>query len=92
MDHSATYIWDDIKAAANLANHGVEFAAITGFDWTTALIADDIRFDYSERRQIALGLIGTRVHVCVFTDRATTRRIISLRKANRRETRTFIGA
>lgn len=92
MEHTGTYDWDETKAAANLANHGVEFSAITGFDWATALIADDTRFDYNERRQIALGLIGTRVHVCVFTDRADTCRIISLRKANRRETRQFTGA
>lgn len=45
MGHSATYIWDETKAVANVTNHGVEFAAITGIDWTTALIANDTRFD-----------------------------------------------
>lgn len=33
------------------------------------------------------GLIGNRVHFVAFVDRADTRRIISLRKANVRETR-----
>ena len=85
-----TYEWDEAKREANLANHGVDFPAIKGFDWSNALIAPDNRRDYGEPRQIALGLIGERVHVCVYTDRATARRIISLRKANRRETMKYL--
>lgn len=86
-----TYDWDAEKAEINQAQHGVAFEAVFSFDWSTALIADDNRREYGERRQIALGLIGLRVHVCVFTDRLAVRRIISLRKANRRETKMFIG-
>ncbi|WP_392663431.1 BrnT family toxin [Amaricoccus sp. B4] len=83
MTSAAKYIWDEAKRAANFANHG--------FDWTGAAIVEDTRHDYGERRQIALGVIGDRLHVCVFTDRGTSRRIISLRKANRREVRAFNG-
>lgn len=91
MMNTRTYEWNADKAETNKANHGVAFEAIEGFDWETALIADDNRRDYGETRQIALGLIGQRVHVCVFTVRVTVYRIISLRKANRRETKMFIG-
>ena len=44
--------WDDNKRAANLAKHGVDFAAVEGFDWETALTAVDDRRDYGEDRFI----------------------------------------
>lgn len=34
--------------------------------------------------------MGTRLHNVVFTDRANTRRIISLRKANKREVQNYV--
>jgi uncharacterized DUF497 family protein len=54
------------------------------FDGTERISRDD-RFVYGETRLIARGLINGRLFVCVFTDRGKARRIISLRKANRRE-------
>ncbi|PCJ43904.1 MAG: hypothetical protein COA81_03425 [Alphaproteobacteria bacterium] len=45
----------------------------------------DGRADYGEIRKIAYGYINGRECVCVFTERKKARRIISLRKANRRE-------
>lgn len=90
ISSGVAYDWDEAKRAANFARHGVDFTAIAGFEWTTALIAADTRRDYGESRFIALGLIGDRVHVCVYTDRGRTRRIISLRKANRRETLRYM--
>jgi uncharacterized DUF497 family protein len=36
-------------------------------------------------RRIAFGQIGGRLFVCVYADRNGDRRVISLRKANRRE-------
>lgn len=83
------YEWNSDKAAANLAKHGVAFEAIHGFDWDTALIARDIR-DFGEVRMKALGLIERRVHFVAYTDRSGCRRIISLRKANPRETRRYM--
>jgi len=47
--------WDEAKRAANLAKHGVDFAVATGFDWDGALVVEDTRFDYGERRYQALG-------------------------------------
>lgn len=90
MSGKAAYDWDEAKRAANIARHGVDFIAIAGFDWDHALVAADTRQDYGEARFIALGLIGDRVHVCIYTDRGRTRRIISLRKANRRETIRYL--
>ena len=45
----------------------------------------DVRRNYGERRIVAYGLIRGRLHVCVYTLRNDAYRIISLRKANRRE-------
>jgi uncharacterized DUF497 family protein len=81
-----TFEWDEAKAAANLALHGVAFDAARDLDWSSSVVLADDRRDYGEDRFIALGLIAARVHVCVYTVRAGHIRIISLRKANRRET------
>lgn len=52
------------------------------FEWGTALIE---RSDRQEVRYVATGYIGDRLHKVVFTERHDVIRIISLRKANRRE-------
>lgn len=54
------YDWDDAKAAANFAKHGVEFESVSRFEWSTALVLADER--HQEPRYRALGLIGTRLH------------------------------
>ena len=77
--------WDEAKRAANLAKHGVDFTAAAAFDWDSALVVEDTRFDYGEPRYQALGFIGQRLHMLVFTRIPDGFRIISLRKANNRE-------
>ncbi|MGK9171168.1 BrnT family toxin [Inquilinus limosus] len=84
------YIWDEAKAINNLAKHGVAFEAVYDFDWDTAYLVEDSRFDYGEQRSIAFGLIGEDLHVLVYTVRDDLVRVISLRRANRRE-RTLYG-
>lgn len=81
------YDWDIDKAEANLAKHSVPFEEVYGFRWETAIEREDRRYDYGERRMQALGKIGDRDHVLIYTLRGDTIRIISLRKANKRETR-----
>ena len=82
---SGLYDFSSAKEALNQAKHGVAFAAAEGFDWSTALVAEDLRKDYGEQRFVALGKIGRRVHVLVFTPRGKKVWLISLRKANARE-------
>ncbi len=79
------YEWDEKKRQQNVAKHGVDFGAIAGFDWKNAVIVPDQRRIYGEARFVALGKIGNRLHICVYTQRNGIRRIISLRKANNRE-------
>ena len=50
---------------------------------------EGIRKSYGELRHVAIGYIHGRLHVLVFTKRGQTVRVISLRKANKREERAY---
>lgn len=73
------------KCQRNVEGRGLSFDLVRDFEWHSALIAEDVRRDYGERRYLALGYIGERMHALVFTPRGTAVHVISLRKANRRE-------
>ncbi len=79
------YEWDENKRVANLAKHDVDFIDAEHFDWSSAMEASDDRFNYSEERWVALGFIGNRLLVLTYTVRDENVRLISLRKANKRE-------
>ncbi len=82
-------VFDLSKDAANRVKHGVSLAlAEVVFDGPHICVNDD-RFDYGEVRQVAFGLIDGRLFVCVFVDRGSTRRVISLRKSNSREVKRY---
>jgi uncharacterized protein len=83
------YEWDEAKRVENLAKHGIDFLALARFDWETHVMFADLRRGYGEPRFLAYGPIDGRLHALVFTRRGETRRIISLRKANRREQAAF---
>lgn len=79
------YEWDETKARANLVKHKIDFSEVIDFDWETAIETYDDRADYGEERWIALGLIGDKLCVLIYTLRSDKIRVISLRKANKRE-------
>jgi uncharacterized DUF497 family protein len=79
------YEWNEIKRKTNLSKHGVDFAAVESFVWEEALVIQDNRKDYGEERFLAFGPIGDRLHCLAFSVRGENIRIISLRKAKRRE-------
>ncbi|MBN4667222.1 BrnT family toxin [Pandoraea nosoerga] len=81
--------FDPTKDQSNREKHGLSLALAEAFEFETALIEIDDRRDYAEERFVALGLIDTRVHVMVFTVRGEAIRVISLRKANRREVKRY---
>jgi len=58
-------------------------------DWQQAVIVEDTRKDYGERRFRAFGMIGERLFAVVFTPRADVMHIISFRKANKREVKQY---
>jgi uncharacterized DUF497 family protein len=80
---------DIAKNIRNIADHGMPLTVAFGFEIETAKIEANDRRDYGETRYQALGIIGGRVHMLVFTMRGDKRRVISLRKANKRELRAY---
>jgi uncharacterized DUF497 family protein len=68
---------------------GLPFGHVQDFGWSTALVVEDDRFDYGERRYRAMGYIGDRLHVVVFTPRGDAVHVISFRKANKREVKSY---
>jgi hypothetical protein len=81
--------FDPAKSEQNVRERGLPFSMVADFDFETALIAEDLRADYGERRWIALGLIGKRAFVVAFTWRGGRLRVISFRKANARESHRY---
>jgi uncharacterized DUF497 family protein len=77
--------FDEAKDAENRRKRNVSLSEAAKFEWDDALTWQDTRHDYGEPRMVALGTIGERLYCVVFVDRESTRRIISLRKANQRE-------
>ena len=77
------------KENRNLAERGLSLDLAEYLDWATALIWEDTRKDYGERRYCVLGFIEARLHSVVFTPRAGKPRVISLRKANKREVKRY---
>jgi hypothetical protein len=80
------YQWDPAKATANLKKHGVEFADAVGvFDDPGAITIEDPDAE-GEQRFLAIGLdVLGRLIVVAFTYRGDDLRLISARKATRRE-------
>lgn len=77
--------YDPAKSARNERERGMPFGLAADFDWSTALVVEDLRQDYTERRFQALGFVGEHVCMLVFTPRNGAIHVISLRRANQRE-------
>lgn len=82
-------IFDSLKNERNIAERGLSFDLVRGFDFETAVFAVDDRHDYGETRLRALGLVDGRVHVVVFVEVTRGIRVISFRKANKREVQQY---
>lgn len=82
---SVRYTYDPPRNERNLAERGIPFSLAEELDWSTALIVEDTRRAYSERRFQVLGFIGEHLHMLVFTPRDGAVHVISLRRANKRE-------
>lgn len=86
--------WAEEKSEANFCERGFDFAFAALIFEGPFIEAEDTRLDYGERRMVAIGAIDDIAIVVVYTDRGEVRRIISARRANRRERelwRSFAG-
>ena len=82
--------FDPNKDAANQLKHGVSLSLAIKLEWETALAWIDDRNDYGESRIIALAPTSGILYYVAFVDRGSVRRIISLRRANRREVKHYV--
>lgn len=81
--------FDTAKDQSNQEKHSISLAAAGSLDWETALIRADVRKDYAEDRYQALGMFDDRLYFVAFTVRGEAIRVISMRKANKREERQY---
>lgn len=82
-----SYQWDEAKRIETLETRGIDFRDIYYFDWATAQHSRSDRG--GEVRWASLGMIDNRLYHVVWTERAGSTRIISMRKANSRENREY---
>lgn len=84
--------FDPNKNRVNLEKHGLSLSLAQELDWDAALLWIDDRQDYGETRVLALAPKTEILYYVAFVDRADARRIISLRRANRREVKRYVQA
>ena len=81
--------FDPAKSTRNERERGITFERIADMDFETAIAIEDTRKDYGERRLRVLGTIDGKLHAAVITPRGETIRVISLRRANKREEHAY---
>ena len=86
-----TFEWDSRKARSNLAKHGVGFQeASTIFGDPLSLTIPDPEHSLSEKRYITVGrAFSGKLLVVVHMERGDNIRIISARRASRRERKFY---
>jgi len=79
------YEWDEAKNRSNFAEHGLDFADAEEVFSGPCITFVDNRVEYGEPRLITLGALAGRIVVIAHTPRGNATRVISMRKASRRE-------
>ena len=77
--------YDSRKNLRNIQARGLDFNLALQLDWQTAIVTLDHRKDYNETRYIASAKLAGRLHILVFSETLNGIRVISFRKANKRE-------
>lgn len=85
------YSWDETKRRANVRKHGIDFADAEKIFGGFTLTAEDDREAYGERRFSTLGLLEDQVVAVTHTESTGLIRIISIRKATKREARYYFS-
>jgi hypothetical protein len=81
--------WDEPKRLKNIEDHGLDFVGCDAIWDNFTITREDTREDYGEKRLVTFGLLEGTVVVLVYTDRRKGPHIISLRKAEKYETRYY---
>lgn len=83
------YIWDEKKREKTLKERGLDFNDMEYFDWDNALTIEDIDSDSNELRFVSIGYLRDKIVVVVWCYRGDEIRIISMRKATRKEKKRY---
>ena len=83
--------FDPEKDKINQSKHGLPLTLASKLDWQNSLVWIDTRKNYGEVRMIALAPSTGILYYVAYVDRNESRRIISLRKANRREVKHYVS-
>ncbi len=83
--------FDPEKNRKNIAWRGLSFDDVPLLDWDNALLWKDTRKEYGELRYCALALMADedKLYAVTFTLRGNIIRVISFRRANERERRSY---
>ncbi len=81
--------WDEEKKQTNFSDHGLSFEDAETVFSGECVTFEDTRYDYGEPRFVTLGRLEGRTVVIAHTPRGGNTRIISMRKANSREQKTY---
>lgn len=83
------FTFDPVKNETNIAERGLSFELAADLEWDTAFAVEDTRQDYGERRLRVLALLHGILHAVVVTPRKDELRVISFRKASRKERKLY---
>ena len=81
--------YDPDKRRVTLQQRGLDFEDARQIFAGVHYTRQDDRFDYGEVRQISIGLVGEDVVIVAWTERDDSRRVVSMRKADRDERRGY---
>ncbi len=83
--------YDEDKSSQNIAMRGLSFSEVYLLDWDNARLWVDERKEYGEVRYCALIIMpqNQKLYSVSFTKRGNILRIISFRRANKRERRKY---
>lgn len=81
--------WDEAKRRRNIKDHRLDFVGCEAIWDNFTITREDIRQAYGEKRLVTFGLLEGTVAVLVYTERRNGPHIISLRKAEKHETRYY---
>jgi len=77
--------WDEIKNSKNIEKHNIDFSDVINVFQHPMIKKKDKRKDYGEKRWLAMGLLKDFCIVIIYTIRDKSIRLISARKANKKE-------
>jgi hypothetical protein len=82
-------IYDPRKNARNIRERGLSFDRAAELDFTAALLEEDTRRNYGERRMRALAFLDGRLHSLVYVHVGADTRVISFRRASKKEGKRY---